>query len=61
MTVNSTTGSIFVSKLKPIGAYLIKVVGTLPDLFTKTSAIITININTNIAPVFSSSLTDISV
>jgi hypothetical protein len=37
--VNSVTGTIFVSKLKPIGTYTIKVIGTLPDFATSTSAI----------------------
>lgn len=62
MTVNSTTGSIFVSLLKPIGTYLIKLVGTLPDLFTKTSAVITIIVKVNTAPVFSNNpLSDTTV
>lgn len=39
MSINPTTGRIFVSKNKPIGTYTIKVIGTLPDLETKTSAI----------------------
>jgi hypothetical protein len=37
--VNSVTGTIFVSKLKQIGTYTIKVIGTLPDFVTSTSAI----------------------
>ena len=60
MSVNSVTGSIFFSKLKPVGTYTVKVIGTLPDL-SKTSADFTINILPNTVPVFSSSLTDITV
>ena len=36
-------------------------IGTLPDLVTTTSAIFTIKIEANTVPVFSSSLTDITV
>jgi hypothetical protein len=42
MSVNPATGSIFVSMSKPIGNYIIKVIGTLPDLATLNSAIFTI-------------------
>ena len=42
MSVDSASGAIFVSQLKPIGAYTIKVIGTLPDLVTTTSEIFTI-------------------
>ncbi len=44
MSVNPITGTIFVSKKKPIGKYSIKVIGTLPDLMTTTSANFDINI-----------------
>jgi hypothetical protein len=44
MSVDSSTGIIFVSKLKPIGTYTIKVIGTLPDFATSTSAIFKINV-----------------
>jgi hypothetical protein len=47
MSIDSATGEIFVSKLKPNGTYTIKVIGTLPDLFTTTSAIFTINVKEN--------------
>jgi hypothetical protein len=50
MSVDSTTGSIFVSKLKPNGTYYVKVVGTLTDFVTKSSSVFTINMNT--VPVF---------
>ena len=59
MSVDSTTGSIFVSKSKPAGTYTVKVIGTLPDLVTTTSAIFTIIVNT--APVFSSALSNVTV
>ena len=39
MSINLTTGTIFVSMYKPIGTYSIKIIGTLPDLVTTTSAI----------------------
>ena len=42
MSVDSATGAIFVSQLKPIGTYTIKVIGTLPDFVTTTSEIFTI-------------------
>jgi hypothetical protein len=60
MSVNSATGAIFVSTSKPGGTYNIKVIGTLPDLVTTTSAIFTIVIKepVNTVPVFSSSLID---
>jgi hypothetical protein len=45
MSVNSITGSIFVSKMKPAGTYTIKVIGTLPDQVTTTSATFTIRVN----------------
>jgi hypothetical protein len=60
MTVDSTTGSIFVSKSKPVGTYTVKVIGNLPDLVTTTSAIFTIKIE-NTAPVFSSALSNVTV
>jgi hypothetical protein len=60
MSVNSATGAIFVSTLKPLGTYNIKVIGTLPDLVTTTSAIFTITIKGNTIPVFSTPLTDIT-
>ena len=37
MSVNPSTGSIFVSISKPAGTYQIKVIGTLPDSITTTS------------------------
>jgi len=58
MSVDSATGSIFVSKSKPAGTYTVKVIGTLPDLVTTSSAIFTIKINT--VPVFSSTLTNVT-
>jgi hypothetical protein len=57
MSVDSATGSIIVSKSKPAGTYTIKVIGTLPDLVTTTSAIFTIKVNT--VPVFSSALANV--
>jgi hypothetical protein len=42
MKVDSETGSIMVSLLKPIGVYTIEIIGTLPDLVTKNSAIFNI-------------------
>jgi hypothetical protein len=42
MSVDPATGAIFVSQLKPIGTYTIKVIGTLPDLATLYSTIFTI-------------------
>jgi hypothetical protein len=59
MSVDSTSGAIFVSSLKPNGTYFVKVIGTLPDLFSTYSEIFTINMNT--VPVFSNSLTDVIV
>ena len=50
MSVNSTTGSIFVSKSNPAGTYTVAVIGTLPDLATKHSEIFTINIIANSEP-----------
>lgn len=37
MSVDSLTGSIFVSISKPVGTYQIKLIGTLPDSVTTTS------------------------
>jgi hypothetical protein len=59
MSVNQTTGSISVSNLKPVGTYTVKVIGTLPDLVTTTSAIFTIIVNT--VPVFNTSLNNVTV
>jgi hypothetical protein len=59
MSVDPATGTIFVSKLKPIGTYTIKVIGTLPDLATSTSAIFKINVVENTVPVFSSPLLNV--
>ena len=59
MSVNSATGSIFVSKSKPIGTYTIKVIGTLPDFTTSTSAIFIIKVKENTVPVFSSPLLNV--
>jgi hypothetical protein len=51
MSVDSATGTIFVSKSKPAGTYTVKVIGTLPDLISSNSAVFTITI-INTAPVF---------
>ena len=51
MSVDSSTGTIFVSKSKPAGTYTVKVIGTLPDLESSNSAVFTITI-INTAPVF---------
>jgi hypothetical protein len=59
MSVNSATGAIFISKSKPLGNYTVKVIGTLPDLVTKTSEIFTINVK-NTVPVFSSNLSNVT-
>jgi hypothetical protein len=42
MSVDSATGTIRISKSKPVGIYEIKVIGTLPDLTTTSSAKFTI-------------------
>jgi hypothetical protein len=62
MSVNSTTGAILVSSLKPAGTYNVKVIGTLslPELTTSTSANFTIIIKANTVPIFSSPLTDMT-
>jgi hypothetical protein len=57
--VDSETGTIFVSKLKPIGTFNIKVIGTLPDFATSSSAIFKILVKENTLPVFSSPLLNI--
>jgi hypothetical protein len=44
LSVNPSTGTIFVSDKKLPGTYKIKVIGTLPDLVTTYSAYFTINI-----------------
>jgi hypothetical protein len=44
--------------LKPAGTYTIKVIGTLPNQVTTTSATFTIRVNT--VPVFSSALADVT-
>jgi hypothetical protein len=59
MSVDLATGAIFVSKLKPIGIYTIKVIGTLPDFVTLTSAIFKIKVVENTVPVFSSPLLNV--
>ena len=63
MSVNPTTGTIFVSILKPAGTYQIKVTGSLPDYVTTKSEIFTITVTPpiNYPPLFSSPLTDITV
>ncbi len=61
ISVNSVTGDIFVSSSKPVGTYIIKVVGTLPNLVTTTSEIFTITIKANNVPVFSSPLPNVIV
>jgi hypothetical protein len=55
--VDSTTGSIFVSKYKPRGTYQVKIIGTLPE-YTTSSAIFTVAV-LNTAPVFKTSLADV--
>ena len=57
--VDSATGAIFVSKSKPRGSYEVKIVGTLPE-YTTSSAIFTIAIQ-NTAPVFKTSLSNVTV
>jgi hypothetical protein len=57
--VDSTTGSIFVSKSKPRGTYQVKIIGTLPD-YTTSSALFTIAV-LNTAPVFKNSLANVTV
>lgn len=42
MSVDPSSGTIFVSNNKPIGSYSIKVIGTLPDLVSTTFATFTI-------------------
>ena len=59
MSVNSATGSIFVSMSKPIGTYTIKVIGTLPDFVTSTSAIFKIKVLENTVPIFLSPLLNV--
>jgi hypothetical protein len=51
MSVDSSTGTIFVSKSKPAGTYTVKVIGTLPDQVSSNSAVFNITI-INTAPVF---------
>jgi hypothetical protein len=36
MSVNPSTGTIFISSSKPVGTYTIKVKGTVPELSTST-------------------------
>jgi hypothetical protein len=50
MSVNPTTGNIFVSIKKPAGTYNIKVTGILTDYVTTTSAILTIKITVPAPP-----------
>jgi hypothetical protein len=57
--VDSTTGSIFVSKSKPRGTYQVKIIGTLPE-YTTYSATFTVAV-LNIAPVFKTSLANVTV
>ena len=52
ISVDSTSGSIFVSQFKPVGTYKVKVKGVLPDQITSTFAIFTIIISDNSPPVF---------
>jgi hypothetical protein len=61
MSINPTTGTIFVSMYKPIGIYSIKVIGTLPDLVTTTSAIFKIHVKLNSVPIFASPLANVKV
>ena len=50
-----------VSQLKPIGTYTIKVIGTLPDFATSTSALFKIEVKKNTFPIFASPLTNVKV
>ena len=57
ISINSANGEITVDTTKPEGIYLIKVVGTLPDLITNTFHVFTISIgSTNTPPYFESIL-----
>ena len=60
MSVYSNNGTIFVSKSKPRGIYLIKITGTLPDLVSTASENFTIII-LNTAPTFKTPLIDYTV
>jgi hypothetical protein len=53
LSVNQSTGTIFVSDKKLPGTYNIKVIGTLPDLITTYSANFTIIITASDPPYFS--------
>lgn len=61
MIVNPVNGTIFVSNKKPIGLYTIKVVGTLPDSLTTSSAIFKIKVKENTPPIFAYPLPDVKV
>jgi hypothetical protein len=50
MSVNSVNGTITVSKLKPVGNYTIKIIGTLPNLFTTHLEIFNLIITPNSPP-----------
>ena len=62
--MNPADGKIFVSKSKLAGTYIIKVIGTLPDLVTTTYSIFTIVITApavNTPPFFTTTLIDVTV
>lgn len=64
ITVDPNFGTIQVQQAKPAGTYQVKVVGTLPDLFTTYSHVFTINLvvsGANFLPYFQTPLTDITV
>ena len=59
ISIDSTYGDITVDGTKPDGTYLIKVVGTLPDLKTTAFYVFTINIGSpNIPPYFETIIED---
>jgi|LauGreDrversion4_2_1035121.scaffolds.fasta_scaffold38394_1 hypothetical protein len=65
MSVDPTTGTIFVSKSKLPGTYYLKVTGSLPDYVTNSFDVFTITvllpIPINYPPLFSTSLSDTTV
>ena len=63
MSVDPTTGAIFVSKNKPEGTYEVKITGMLHDYVTTTSVVhfITILPPINYPPLFSTSLSNVTV
>ena len=48
--VDSSNGTIYVSKFKPPGTYQVKIIGTLPEYSTNSAVFTIIVLNT--APVF---------